>query len=92
MPDVRGSFYAYSCEEWDPCLFASANNCSAMASFTHTSSCLLRLANRTSSRCGRIASKDAGCVGLRTKQQIEGYDVRDHQRRHIDDWYCVCCA
>src|SRR5277367_5089134 len=55
MPDVSGSCDAYSCEEWDPCLFASADHCSAATSFTYTSSCLRRLAER---------SKDA--EGLKT--------------------------
>jgi hypothetical protein len=32
-----------------------------------------------------IAGQYASCLGLRTYQQIESDDVRNHQRGHVDD-------
>ena len=35
--------------------------------------------------CGRIADEGPSRRGLRTHQQVEGGEVRDHQYGHVDD-------
>jgi len=36
-------------------------------------------------RCGHITGEDPSRLGLRSEQQIECDEVRDHQHRHVDD-------